>query len=287
MECSEVRSILSAYIDDEVRGEESRLIEEHLSMCRGCTLELEGLRSVAGMFHDASEIDPPAFLLEKIESQTIGRKKHSLRVKISLPSIARHVGWATAVMAVIGVLMGGLSNHALKTTPLAQVAVQPAPAVKVEVRQAAPAVNHAIIVAKAVPKAIVHTAAVSRHSVQTRYHRRHGLPEGKAYDGSLAPQLAARSRAEAKPVIADASVQIDTEVGGMADVPPAAPEPESQRIGVRVADALTTVNTTAEAEALARLRSSIGNKNRQKKISVQPDSTSGDSCTVGIASMRF
>jgi anti-sigma factor RsiW len=63
LHCIEFVQLMTAYLDDEVRGDQRRRIEEHLQGCEGCSAALEQLRTVIGVTGrlsaaDVAGIDP-------------------------------------------------------------------------------------------------------------------------------------------------------------------------------------------------------------------------------------
>ena len=53
---------LSSYLDDELDGDEARLLAEHLESCDACRAQLEGLRRVMGDLRSLEDTAPPAGL---------------------------------------------------------------------------------------------------------------------------------------------------------------------------------------------------------------------------------
>jgi predicted anti-sigma-YlaC factor YlaD len=56
MKCSEVRKLLSAYLDAEVSEKDSRFIEEHIASCAACKTELDELSSVTRVIDSIEDI---------------------------------------------------------------------------------------------------------------------------------------------------------------------------------------------------------------------------------------
>ena len=53
MDCQEVLDQLADFIDAETREELTRTIEEHLSNCRDCRVEVDTLRKTVILYHQA------------------------------------------------------------------------------------------------------------------------------------------------------------------------------------------------------------------------------------------
>lgn len=58
MECKKLQERLSAYLDNEVSGQERRLLEEHLRSCAECRTELEALQAAGDVVKTLPEVTP-------------------------------------------------------------------------------------------------------------------------------------------------------------------------------------------------------------------------------------
>jgi predicted anti-sigma-YlaC factor YlaD len=59
IECDEVRSALTDYLEDDLTDEMRRRIEEHLRGCRRCTPVYDGMRNVMQLLGDERAIELP------------------------------------------------------------------------------------------------------------------------------------------------------------------------------------------------------------------------------------
>ncbi len=66
MEHNEIRHRLSEYIDGSVSGEEREAIDAHLKTCTQCSTALEELRKTIEHIKTIEEINPPAWMTQKI-----------------------------------------------------------------------------------------------------------------------------------------------------------------------------------------------------------------------------
>ena len=66
MEHNDIRHRLSEYIDGSVTGEERAAIETHLKTCPQCSSALDELRKTIGHIKSVEEIEPPAWMTQKI-----------------------------------------------------------------------------------------------------------------------------------------------------------------------------------------------------------------------------
>lgn len=84
MKCKDVKENLSAYLDQALDSEESKLVEEHLASCAECQEEYNALKETVLMLSSLEEVIPPASfrreLRHKLEAQA--KKK-----RFSLPAL--------------------------------------------------------------------------------------------------------------------------------------------------------------------------------------------------------
>jgi len=69
MKCSEVRKVLSQYMDGMINGKKREKVEEHLASCHSCTEELKALREVRENLEQLGEVDVPANFLDMIHAR--------------------------------------------------------------------------------------------------------------------------------------------------------------------------------------------------------------------------
>lgn len=66
--CHRIKSLLSAYIDREMTGEEAYQIREHISQCASCELEFEELRRVKHLLSTLPAVEPSEHLLDQVKA---------------------------------------------------------------------------------------------------------------------------------------------------------------------------------------------------------------------------
>lgn len=83
MKCEEIREILSGYVDGEARGDEGRLVEEHLAACAGCRDLARRMRIVGAGIEKTEGVVPPDFretLFARMEREGLLSRRRSLFV---------------------------------------------------------------------------------------------------------------------------------------------------------------------------------------------------------------
>ena len=68
MDCTEVIEQLSEYLDPGARAELCREIEEHLSRCRHCRVEVDTVRKTIVLYQSDREIRIPYVATSKLEA---------------------------------------------------------------------------------------------------------------------------------------------------------------------------------------------------------------------------
>jgi hypothetical protein len=109
MECKGIQEKLCAYLEGVVSPEESRIIGEHLHSCQKCGKNLADLKKAGELVKDLAEVEPPAWLTQKIMSRVRAedeRKKgiwqklfYPLHIKVPIQALA------TVFIAVIAVFV--------------------------------------------------------------------------------------------------------------------------------------------------------------------------------------
>lgn len=66
MECKRIKELLSPYLDKELTGKETALVEEHLRRCSRCPGELERLKRTVHLVSSLEEVEPPKDFLSEI-----------------------------------------------------------------------------------------------------------------------------------------------------------------------------------------------------------------------------
>jgi hypothetical protein len=69
MNCKKIRKTLTAYISNELSGDERRKVEVHLQTCPSCRSELISLRTTREMLGAWDEVDPPEELFDRFKAR--------------------------------------------------------------------------------------------------------------------------------------------------------------------------------------------------------------------------
>jgi len=69
MKCNDFQQKLSDYIEGIISFEERMIIEEHLKSCSTCNESLADMKRTMSYVHDLEDIEPPAWLREKVMSR--------------------------------------------------------------------------------------------------------------------------------------------------------------------------------------------------------------------------
>ena len=109
MNCKSVQNRLSAYLDRELGGDELLQMRAHLSTCRDCRSEAEGLRSLKALLGGIQCPEPPADLAERltlnIRRRSFEEPKRSFRVS------ALMFAGVTACSMAATLLVYGIAKH--------------------------------------------------------------------------------------------------------------------------------------------------------------------------------
>ena len=68
VECSEVLEQLSDYLDADARDELCRAIEDHLSRCSDCKIEVDTVRKTIVLYQNASQVELPVRVSAQLQS---------------------------------------------------------------------------------------------------------------------------------------------------------------------------------------------------------------------------
>ncbi len=68
MDCSEVLDQLADYLDADAREDLCRAIEEHLSHCHGCRVEVDSVRRTIVLYQADREVELPSTVMNRLEA---------------------------------------------------------------------------------------------------------------------------------------------------------------------------------------------------------------------------
>jgi hypothetical protein len=96
--CAHCKEQLSAYLDGIMTAEEKKLIKEHLSTCKRCSLSLSELKKTQETLHNLEEVEPPPWFTQKIMNRVreeaepkkglLQRLFYPLHIKIPVEALA-------------------------------------------------------------------------------------------------------------------------------------------------------------------------------------------------------
>jgi hypothetical protein len=96
--CAHCKEQLSTYLDGITTAEEKKLIEEHLSTCKHCSLSLSELTKTQETLHNLEEVEPPPWFTQKIMNRVreeaepkkglLQRLFYPLHIKIPVEALA-------------------------------------------------------------------------------------------------------------------------------------------------------------------------------------------------------
>lgn len=119
MTCRHVQSLLSAYLDGELGGEQMLAIRHHLHGCPACEQELAELRRVKQLLEDWAPVEPPSGLEERLV-HLIGRSEPTPRRWNFRWALAGAAAAAALTVGLIAVNRVGTSPRTLAQGPAAE-----------------------------------------------------------------------------------------------------------------------------------------------------------------------
>lgn len=107
MNCTRVKSLLSAYLDRELGGEQMIEVQQHLRACTSCSVELESLRRIKQILASTPLVEPNAELLKRTH-EAVFATRQKRAAKSPVPGL---VAMASALLAAF------LAVSAAQNTP--------------------------------------------------------------------------------------------------------------------------------------------------------------------------
>ncbi len=113
--CSEIKELISQYIDDELNADERREFEEHMDSCEECRNELDELMQIVGLCKDVPEEELPADFKIELHQKLLEVQKQSEEASKPAFYRARYFKLFSSVAAVLLLvfLVRGLYNFDL------------------------------------------------------------------------------------------------------------------------------------------------------------------------------
>jgi len=125
MNCKSVQSRLSAYLDRELGGDELLQMRAHMSACRECRCEAEGLRSLKSLLGGIQCPEPPEDLAHRLTANMIRQRYEEPRQTIRFSALMFAGVTACSMLATLLVLNFGFGRHEQESArgPLGQNSV--------------------------------------------------------------------------------------------------------------------------------------------------------------------
>lgn len=128
MKCSQIRKMISPYVDDELSPQDKRTFTAHIQECAACKKELEDIQSIHELFASAEKYSAPSEFatrvmanLEETEETAYSRLWRFLTAKPFF------LGTVEVAFALIVVMIGAISGNLLvkdRITPQRSLTVQ-------------------------------------------------------------------------------------------------------------------------------------------------------------------
>jgi hypothetical protein len=110
MECSQIRELLSEYMDGMLDKETAGVVEKHLETCKDCRKELASLRAISEELGSLEAVEPPADFLKKVHERIEQRSLVSRVFRgIFIPTRLK-IPFQLATAAAMAVLVFSLFN---------------------------------------------------------------------------------------------------------------------------------------------------------------------------------
>jgi len=115
MNCKSVQSRLSAYLDRELGGDELLQMRAHMSLCRECRCEAEGLRALKSLLGGIECPEPPADLPQRLTATVLRERCERPARTIRISALMFAGVTACSMLATLLVLNMGLGSHSEQT----------------------------------------------------------------------------------------------------------------------------------------------------------------------------
>ena len=111
MNCKSVQNRLSAYLDRELGGDELLQMRAHISVCRECRSEVEGLRTLKALLGGIQCPEPPEDLAERLTANMLRQRYEEPRKNFRATALV-FAGFATCSMVATLLLLNfGFGRH--------------------------------------------------------------------------------------------------------------------------------------------------------------------------------
>lgn len=278
MSCQKIRSMLSAYIDGEVRGDDAIIIKEHLAHCTSCMQEMSQVQHMSSMLGAILEIEPPAFLLEQIEAATINKPTFWRRLQAAFTTMPQYTRWGLASAAAVGVAIVLMfhpnGRYVERITQLAPkvIATQPMP--------------------KSTPKITITETPAATRNVGYKAHKVHNkalvakAPAKHVATKSTKPVVRPETQVATNPEESASTKDAQETAATQSSEPVVAVKKDPIKERKPDANALQA-RLQQENDVMQDLRGKLADRNKQRKFETTTDRVEGNKHSVELVSIRF
>jgi len=111
MNCKSVQGRLSAYLDRELGGDELLQIRAHISMCRECRAEVDGLRALKSLLGGIQCPEPPDDLARRLTANVLRHRIEEPRHTLKFSALMFAGVTACSMLATLLALNYGLVHR--------------------------------------------------------------------------------------------------------------------------------------------------------------------------------
>lgn len=115
MNCKTVQNRLSAYLDRELSGDELLQMRAHMSMCRDCRCEAEGLRALKSLLGGIECPEPSADFSQRLTATVLRQRSEEPRRTFRVTALMFAGVTACSMLATLLALTFGLGSHVAQT----------------------------------------------------------------------------------------------------------------------------------------------------------------------------
>jgi len=127
MKCSQVKKMISQYVDEELTPDEKKLFTTHIKDCPGCREELEEIRSIHALLASAENYSAPLGFVTRVMARVEETEEFGFsRIRRLLTGRPFFLRTVEVAFAMIIMLIGMISGNLLVAdrTPTRQVTVE-------------------------------------------------------------------------------------------------------------------------------------------------------------------
>jgi anti-sigma factor RsiW len=102
---------ISAYIDNQLSADESRILKAHLTECEDCRAVYNEMRNITALFQEAERLEPSPYLWNRLEAALNRKRYSSSGWRNPIFSFLRTFSWSggAAAAALVILLFAGIA----------------------------------------------------------------------------------------------------------------------------------------------------------------------------------